>query len=84
MIYTWTIHANVDSLQGDRVLSEDYSLDPTNATISKHSTSRSCPIKSMRAEWMGMAYMSGSRFFDQRKAVRERAIKSEDDTCQTQ
>lgn len=50
---------------------------PNSDTISKQRTRSSWPIKSIRAECIGSAYISGSSFFDHRKLVRAPAMKSE-------
>lgn len=50
---------------------------PNNDTISKQRTRSSWPIKSIRAECIGSAYISGSSFLDHRKLVRALAMKSE-------
>ncbi|KAG6895577.1 hypothetical protein C0993_009421, partial [Termitomyces sp. T159_Od127] len=41
-----------------------------SCTTSKHTARRMCPTRSMNAEWIGRAYMSGSQSFAQRYAVR--------------
>jgi len=55
---------------------------PKSETISKHNTRSNCPIRSIRAEWMGRAYVSGSRPLDHRKLVNHRATTNEVKTAQ--
>lgn len=59
-----------------------YKLTPVRDTSWKHRTRSNCPIKSIVAEWIGSAYMSGSRSFDHRKSVSAFAIKSDIVTAQ--
>jgi hypothetical protein len=55
-------------------------LIPNACTISKHTTKSNCPTRSINAECIGSAYISGSRFLDQRKLVRALARMSDVDT----
>jgi hypothetical protein len=55
---------------------------PSKDTISKHSTSNSCPMRSIRAEWIGRAYISGSLSLDHRKLVSSRAMNRDAATAQ--
>jgi hypothetical protein len=50
---------------------------PSNCTISKQMTSNSWPMRSIRAEWIGNAYISGSSCFVHRKSVSIRAMTSD-------
>lgn len=59
-----------------------YKFVPKSETISKHNTRSSCPTRSIRAEWMGSAYVSGSRPLDHNKLVKNRATISEVKTAQ--
>lgn len=59
-----------------------YKLTSARDTSWKHRTRSSCPTKSIVAEWIGSAYMSGSRSFDHKKSVRAFAISSDIVTAQ--
>lgn len=54
---------------------------PNNDIISKQSTSSDWPTRSMSAQCMGSAYISGSSFLAQRKLVSRRASTRDTVTC---
>lgn len=54
---------------------------PNSDTISKHNTSNNWPTRSIIAEWIGKAYISGSFLIDHNQLVSRRAITSEVKTC---